>query len=148
MKTITIFLLALVLNNSCDGQTKRDLKNTVIEYSARTRGFSQVIVVKNQEISIDTDSRGAKTSQAGKISDADWKILITEFQKLKLDQMKDLVAPSSKRSNDAAAIGQLSVKYKDTMHNSNSFDNGNPPKAISKFVNKITAIAKAIQKKQ
>lgn len=146
MKTITMFLIALLLNKGCDGQTQQDLKNTVIEYSARTRGYSEVIFIKNQEIKIETDSRGDKSSKVGKISDADWKILIVEFQKIKLNQMKDLVAPTNKRASDAASIGQLSINYKDTLHNSNNFDNGYPPKEIAKFVNKITSIAKIISK--
>ena len=57
MKTITMFLIALLLNKGCDGQTQQDLKNTVIEYSARTRGYSEVIFIKNQEIKIETGIR-------------------------------------------------------------------------------------------
>ena len=148
MKTITIFLLSLLLNKGCDGETQQDLKNTTIEYSAVTRGYSQLIVIKNQEISVDTDSRGNKTAVSGKVSDADWKILITEFQKLKLEQMKDLVAPTNNRAFDGAAIGQLNITYKDKKHASNSFDNGNPPIEIAKFVNKVTAIAKVTQNKK
>ncbi len=148
MKTITIFLFALFLNKGCDSETQQDLKNTSIEYSARTRGYSQHIFIKNQEITVDTDSRGDKSIVSNKITDADWKILIAEFQKLKLDKMNDLAAPTDKRTYDAAAIGNLMVTYKDVKHTSNSFDNGYPPKEIAKFVNKITAIAKATSKKQ
>ena len=148
MKSIALFLFAFLLNNGgCDAETQEDLKNTIIEYSARTRGYSQNIVIKNQEITIETDSRGNKSEDKAKISNADWKILIAEFQKLKLEEMKDLAAPTDKRTYDAAAIGQLSVTYKDKKHVSNSFDNGFPPAAIAKFVNKITAISKASIKK-
>ena len=148
MKSITLFFLALFLGKGCDAETQQDLKNTVIEYSARTRGYSQEIVIKNQEITIDTYSRGDKSTKAGKITDADYKILIAEFQKLKLEQMKDLVAPTDKRTYDAAAYGVLTITHNDIKHISNSFDNGDPPAAIAKFVNKITAITKTtLQKK-
>ena len=121
------------------------MKNTIIEYSASTRGYSHVTTIKNQEITIETNSRGSKSTQTGKISAADWKILIAEFQKLKLDNIKDLVAPSDKRATDAAAFGQLKITHQEKEFTSNDFDNGNPPPDIAKFTNKVTEIAKKIK---
>jgi len=146
MKIITILLLTLFLGKGCDKETQQDLKNTVIEYSARTRGFSQLVVIKNQEITIDTDRRGVKSKQSQKISDADWKILVSEFQKLELDKIKDLKAPTNKSSTDAAAMGQLLITHKEIKYTSQSFDNGNPPVAIAEFVNKAVEITKSIEK--
>ena len=147
MKTLSIMLLSLLSAISCNVLAQQNLKNTTLEYVATTRGFYERIVIKNQTISVTNDRDAAEMPAATKISTADWKILNSEFQKLKLETIKDLVAPSEKRHTDAAAFGKLKIRQDKNEYSSNEFDNANPPEAIAKFTNKIMAIAKKLKSK-
>jgi hypothetical protein len=142
MKIISMILLALFLGRSCDNEQKHDIKSAVIEYSAVTRGFFQKIVIKNQTVSVYKDSKSEDKFTTEKISDADWKFMIKEFQEIDLDDLEQLKAPSEKRFYDGAAIGTLVVTYKDKTYNSASFDHGTPPIEIARLVTKITSLAK------
>lgn len=145
MKTITIFLFALFLSKGCSRQSEQDLKNTVVEYSVRTRGFSQLVVIQKQEIKVNTNRRGVESMISENISNADWAILIIEFQKIKMADIESFKAPSNKRSTDAAAIGQLTIKHLESTYSSQSFDDGNPPKALKKLLEKIAEITNTIE---
>lgn len=142
MKIISIIFLTIFLGRSCDKEQKHDIKSAVIEYSALTRGFYQKIVIQNQTIKVYNDRKSEEQSTTSKISDADWKYLITEFQDIDLDELENLKAPTEKRYYDGAAIGTLIVTYKDKTYNSASFDHGTPPIEIARFVTKITSLAK------
>lgn len=148
MKTITIILLSLLFAKSCDSKAQQDMKNTNVEYTASTRGYYQHIVITNQTIAVSSERDSKTIPTATKISTADWKILVDEFQKLKLDNIKDLVAPSDKRTYDAAAFAHLKILHQEKKYVSNDFDNGNPPADIAKFTNKVTEIAKKIKTPQ
>ncbi len=140
MKTIALFFLTLFITKGCDAEAQQDLKNTVIEYHANTRGFYQKIVIKDQTIAV-SRIRGEKEMPAAtKISDKDWRFLVTEFQKLKLAEMKGLKSPTEKRFYDGAAAANLVITYEGKTYESCSFDNGIPPAEIEKFTNKITEL--------
>lgn len=145
MKVITIFLFVLFLNKGCGRQTEQDLKNIVIEYSACTRGFSQLVVIQKQEIKVNTNRRGVESIISEKISNADWAILIATFQKIKLSDIESFKAPSNKRSTDAAAIGQLTIKHLESSYSSQTFDDGNPPKELKQLLEKIAEITNTLE---
>ncbi len=143
MKLIAIVLLTAFLGKGCSSQTQNDIKAAIIEYSANTRGYYQKVVIQNQMISISKD-RDSKTMPEGtKISNADWKILLIEFQKLDLEKFPELKGPTEKRFYDGAAIANLKIIYKDKIYESLSFDHGFPHADIAKFVNKINVLAPA-----
>lgn len=141
MKLLTMIMLSIFLGKGCSDTTQNDIKTAVVEYTANTRGFYQKIVIQNQMIST-TKERGIKTMPVGKkISNADWKILLTEFQKLDLEKLPELVGPTEKRFYDGAAIANLSITYKGKTYESLPFDHGTPHANIAKFVNKITELS-------
>jgi hypothetical protein len=143
MKLLAIIVLTAFLGKSCSSQNQNDIKTAVVEYTANTRGFYQKIVIQNQMISISKE-RDSKTMPAGKkISDADWKILVTEFQKIDLEKLPELKDPTQKRFYDGAAIANINITYKNKTYESLPFDHGYPNAAIARFVNKITALAPA-----
>lgn len=142
MKIISILFLTIFLGKSCDNEQKQDIKSAVVEYTANTRGFYQKIVIKNQTISVSTDRKSDANATTEKISDADWKALITEFQDVDLDELPTLKAPSEKRFYDGAAIGNLRIIYKDKTFQTDGFDHGTPPIEIARFVTKITSLVK------
>jgi hypothetical protein len=142
MKLFTMLFLSLLVSKSCTGQTKNDLKLAVIEYTASTRGFYQKITIENQMVSVSKDRSGSEKPIVTKISAEDWKELIGYFDAIHLDVLTTLKAPTEKRFHDGAAIANLKVTYKDKIHQTASFDHGNPPEAIKKIVDKINTFAK------
>jgi hypothetical protein len=142
MKTITMILLTIFLGKSCTNEAQNDLMNTTIQYTANTRGFYQKIVIINQKATIFRDRNEGALPEEIKISDADWKELVTAFGKINLEEIQKLKDPTQKRFYDGAAIANLKIRYQDQDFETTDFDHGFPPKEIEKLVNKIVALAK------
>ncbi|UFH47272.1 hypothetical protein LNP27_04355 [Flavobacterium galactosidilyticum] len=145
MKLLSLLFLTIILGKGCDNATAQDMQNTVIEYTANTRGFYQNITIKDQLVSVSKDRNNNDKAISTKISDADWAALINDFKELKLETLKDLKAPTEKRFYDGAAIANLKITYKDKSYETTSFDHGFPPKEIKKLVDKINTFAKKEQ---
>lgn len=142
MKLLSLLFLTIILGKGCDNATAQDMQNTVIEYTANTRGFYQNITIKDQLVSVSKDRNNNDKAISTKISDADWAALINDFKELKLETLKDLKAPTEKRFYDGAAIANLKITYKDKSYETTSFDHGFPPKEIKKLVDKINTFTK------
>ena len=142
MKVFTMILLSIFLGKGCDSVKSQEVKTAVIEYVANSRGFHQKIIVQNQTVSISKDRSGTVKPVATKISNADWKIIITEFQKINLEEVPNLKAPTEKRFYDGAAIANLKITYKGKTYETPAFDHGFPPAKIDKIVNKINSFVK------
>ena len=142
MKLLSLLFLTIILGKGCDNATAQDMQNTVIDYTANTRGFYQNITIKDQLVSVSKDRNNNDKAISTKISDADWAALINDFKELKLETLKDLKAPTEKRFYDGAAIANLKITYKDKSYETTSFDHGFPPKEIKKLVDKINTFAK------
>lgn len=143
MKILSLLFLTIFLGKGCDTEQKQDMASAVIEYSANTRGFYQKIVIQQQTISVSRERKGADKPKVEKISDADWKALVTAFQNINLDELANLKAPTEKRFYDGAAIGELKVTYKGKEYQTSGFDHGTPPVEIESLVNKILSLVKA-----
>lgn len=142
MKIYAMLFLSLFLGKSCSNQSNNDMKAAIIEYTANTRGFYQKIVIQNQIVSVSKDRSGTEKPIETKISDKDWKELTGCFERIELDSLATLKAPTEKRFHDGAAIGSLKIIYKDKTYESSAFDHGYPPEAIKKFVAKINSFTK------
>ena len=142
MKLLSLLFLTIILGKGCDDATAQDLQNTVIEYTANTRGFYQKITIKDQMVSVLKDRNNSDKAINTKITDADWAALINDFKEVKLETLKDLKAPTEKRFYDGAAIANLKITYKDKDYETTSFDHGFPPKEIKKLVDKINSFSK------
>jgi len=142
MKTLSLILLTLFLSKSCSQQVQNDIANSVVQYTADTRGYHLKIIVVNQ---IATISQGRGTDNPSEkivISDADWKELVSGFQKINLEQLPNLKDPTQKRFYDGAAIANLKIRYQDKNYETVAFDHGVPPVEIESFVKKIVSLAK------
>lgn len=142
MKLFAVLLLSVFLSKSCESQNKNDLKTAVLEYTANTRGFYQKITIQDQTISISKDRSGNDKPVSTKISEKNWNELVAYFEKINLDSLATLKAPTEKRFYDGAAIADLKVTYKDKTYQTAAFDHGYPPEAIKKLVDKINSFAK------
>jgi hypothetical protein len=142
MKIFTIIVMTFFLQKGCDAQSQKEMKDVMIEYTAVSRGFHQKIIVTNQTVSIFKTRNQSEKPVPTKISDADWEIICTNFQAIKLDQMATLKSPTQKRFHDGAAIGDLKIDIQGKTYKSQSFDHGNPPKEFKELVDKINTFAK------
>jgi len=142
MKTLIVVVLTFFLGKGCSQETKNDMANTTIEYTANTRGFYKKITIQNQEIFVSTDRNSTEKGTSSAISDTDWKELVTYFETVELDSLASYKDPTQKRQYDGAAMADLKVKYKDKEYQTVTFDHGFPPVEIEKLVNKITSLSK------
>ena len=142
MKTISLVLLTLFLGKSCTNQAQNDIANSVVQYTADTRGYHLKIIIVNQKATISQGRGTDNPSEVVAISDSDWKDLVAEFQKIKLEEVPNLKDPTQKRFYDGAAIANLKIRYQDKNYETVAFDHGIPPAAIENFVNKIVSLVK------
>lgn len=142
MKTLSLILLTLMMSKSCSKETQNDIANSVIEYTAHTRGYHLTIMITNQKATISQGREPENRSEEVTISEADWKELVAEFQTLNLEEIPTLKDPTQKRFYDGAAIATLKIKYQDKNYETVAFDHGFPPATIEKFVNKVVSLAK------
>lgn len=130
------------MSKSCSNQAQNDLENSVVQYSADTRGFHLKIIVVNKKATISQGRGTDNPSEEIIISDADWNELVSEFRKINLEEIPNLKDPTQKRFYDGAAIANLKIRYQDKNYETVAFDHGFPPAAIEKLVNKIISLAK------
>jgi hypothetical protein len=142
MKTLIVVVLTIFLGKGCSQETKNDMANTTIEYTANTRGFYKKITIQNQEVFVSTDRNSTEKGTASAISDADWKELVTFFETVELDSLASYKDPTQKRFYDGAAMADVKIKHKDKEYQTVTFDHGFPPAEIEKLVNKITSLSK------
>ncbi len=139
MRILSFISLLLFVLGSCTGQkngvgTRIEMKDIEIQYEANTRGFYQKLVLKNATISSTNDREGKENPIVQKVSDADWNALKDEINKLDLENLPNLKAPTEKRFYDGAAIANLKIIYKGKMYQSSDFDHGFPPMQIKRVV--------------
>lgn len=137
MKIAIALFLSLFMISSCACQKNTDMKTAIIEYEAQTRGMYQKVFVENQTVFV-AKNRDEKPVEV-KISDEDWIFLTTEFEKLDLEAIPNLKAPTEKRFYDGAAIANLKITYKGKTYETKAFDHGFPPSGIKKIVTKIVS---------
>ncbi|MNL07308.1 hypothetical protein D3C87_1279800 [compost metagenome] len=140
MRTISLLLLVLFIGTGCSSQKKTDMTGTEIEYTAMSRGLYKRIVVKDQKVAV-TNGRDTEAI-VSQIDNSKWNKIVSEFEKINLDSLSALKAPTEKRFYDGAAIGNLKIIQNPKTYETKGFDNGFPPKEIEKLVNLLTDFAK------
>ena len=117
-----------------------DLSTAKIEYTANSRGLHNNTVVENKTVSVTKTRDGKPVSNS--LTDAQWNALISEFQKVNLEEIPSLKAPTQKRFHDGAAMANLKITYKGNTFESQTFDNGFPPEKIKNLVNTLLSFSK------
>ena len=149
MKIISLLATILFVCTSCNSKkvavasTNENYETLVIQYEANTRGFYQKLIVQNRTISSTDDRNGENNPIIQKISDVDWNVLISEFNKIDLENLPNLKAPTEKRFYDGAAIAGLKITFKGKTFETTNFDHGFPPMEIQKLVEIVNSLFKA-----
>ncbi len=127
-------------------QTKPQDQNTIstIEYQALSRGsFFQVTIEKN---SIEkTTDRSLKNKTTTECSEKDWNTVLSIVQKMEVEKINELKAPTDKRLFDGALNAQVKFIYQNKTFTSSSFDHGHPPEELKQLVNTILSLAESIE---
>lgn len=132
--------MTLILGKNCQSQNNMDLSTAKIEYTANSRGLYNNTVIENKTISVTKTRDGKPVSNS--LTDAELNTLINEFQKVDLEEIPSLKAPTEKRFHDGAAMANLIITYKGKTYESQTFDNGYPPEKIKNLVNTILSFSK------
>jgi hypothetical protein len=140
MKILSLLFLTLFLGKSCQSQTNVDMESAKLEYTANSRGLYNNTIVENKTVSVTNTRDGKPVSKS--LTDAEWNTLIAEFQKVNLEEIPSLKAPTEKRFHDGAAMANLNITFKGKTYKSQTFDNGYPPEKIKKLVNTILSFSK------
>jgi hypothetical protein len=143
MKIVTLLFLTLMLGKNCQSQNNLDLSTAKIEYTANSRGLYNNTVVENKTVSVTKTRDGKPVSNS--LTDAELNTLISEFQKVNLEEIPSLKAPTQKRFHDGAAMANLKITYKGKTYESQTFDNGFPPEKIKNLVNTILSFSKKVE---
>ncbi|WP_269224294.1 MULTISPECIES: hypothetical protein [Flavobacterium] len=138
MKILSLLFLTLFLGKSCQSQNL-DMETAKIEYTANSRGLHKNIVIQNKTISV-TNARDEKPD-SNTLTDSQWNTLIKEFQKVNLEEIPSLKAPTQKRFHDGAAMANLKITYKGKTYESQTFDNGFPNEKIKNLVNTVLSFS-------
>jgi hypothetical protein len=147
MRIVSLLSVLLFVLGSCNSQkngvgTSFEMKDIEIQYEANTRGFYNKLILKNATISSTNDRDGKENPIVQKVSEVDWKALIQELNKVDLENLSNLKAPTEKRFYDGAAIANLKITYKGKIYQSSDFDHGFPPMQIKRVVEIVNLLFK------
>lgn len=140
MKTAYLLLLILFFGKGCDSDIKKTSDTISFEYEAMTRGSYKKIIVKKDTL-FTIYSSSLEEVKKSEVSKNDWNTLLNLLEKVDLNSIEKLKAPTNKRAYDGALHANLKVIYKYKTYQSNSFDANNPPKEIEEIVHKIVTIS-------
>ncbi len=147
MRIVSILSVLVFVLGSCNSQknaigTSIEMKDIEIQYEANTRGFYNKLVLKNATISSTNDRDGKENPIVQKVTDADWSALNDEINKVDLENLPNLKAPTEKRFYDGAAIANLKIIYKGNTYQTTDFDHGFPPMQIKRVVEMVNLLFK------
>jgi len=146
-KPVLLMFLMLTVVVGCASSLQKQSEDITITYEAITRG-SSVIITANKDAVTTNAVRAEKNSTTSTVTPEQWKEVIKELEKVELNKINDLKAPTNKRLYDGAMIASVTVKLKDTTYHRSSFDHGNPPVEIEALVNKIISLSGYDKQKQ
>lgn len=126
-----------VSSNALTSETNMQNEMPIIKYEANARGLALAVKVENQILYVSRVRDFKDYEEKIKISDADWKEIVTLTKAVDLDKVKDLKWPTEKRYYDGAAHANIFFISGGIEYPANGFDHGYPPVEIEKLVNKI-----------
>ncbi|WP_046759178.1 hypothetical protein [Kordia jejudonensis] len=138
----SVFLFADGCNDNASESKAQD--EVSIEYEASTRGFYQKINVSKQEITVHNDRSGKGITKA--CNEADWTEIMALLDNIDAEKLKESYTNTDDVGRDASIPATLAIKYKEDMVKNITVPHGNPPKIVAPLLNKIQAMAKAVDK--
>lgn len=142
MTSMILFIISSCKTNTASHE-KTILKIEKISLSERTRGTIRDFTLSNGKL--ESSINGSIDNQ--EISQNDWSKTTDFADKIKLEEISKLEAPSTKRYSDAALASHITITKNGTDYQSSTFDSGNPPAELKNLYNEILRIVKAKKSK-
>lgn len=143
MKILFSLFVLIFLSKDCNQQHPQTLiefqDELTIIYEASTRGFYEKIWINKDSVSFSND-RSLNRVSVSKCKVEEWNTLAELLNEINLKELPDFEAPSKNYQVDGAAMATLTIELNDETFQTKIFDNGNPPKAIFKLVNKVLSM--------
>ena len=130
-----ISLIIILSTMSCVSQKSNSTQESIKEivFNAQTRGSLVNITVSDYTVFYKTHGN----SKTYAINDSQRKELETLINKLNIESISDLKAPSNKRAFDGALRATLAIKIGETNYVSREFDDDNPPEEIKAIIDTL-----------
>lgn len=143
----SIALFAKGCNDAdADKETVKNAQDDIsIQYKASSRGFYQDIKLSKAQFSY-TNVRDGKTSVQQDMSTEDWNEIVQLLDKIDAEKLKGNYVNPDDLGRDAVIPATLTINYKENIVRNIEFGHGNPPKELAALVNKIQAMANAVDK--
>ncbi|MFK7748119.1 MAG: hypothetical protein AB8B65_07005 [Kordia sp.] len=147
---LCLFSITLFAKGCSDSNPEKEtIKNAqddiTIEYKASSRGFYQDIKLSKTQFAY-KKVRDGKVSVLQDVSSEDWNEIIELLDKIDAEKFKNDTVNPDDIARDAAIPATLTINYKENVVRDIKFGHGNPPKELAALVNKIQAMAKAVDK--
>ncbi len=142
MKTVTLLIALLFMNNCVENKNKEDVV-VQFKYEAITRGSSFICIVSENKVIVSTTGT-VGNQNLKEVSNEDWGTLVKYIELVDLVALENLVPPSDDSKSDKVRIATLTVTTINHSYKSGPFDEGNPPKELVPIIDKIIAIAKTV----
>ena len=132
-------LMATVALVSCKAQSTT-MHFEEVRLEKATRGFSSIITVTQVSWSRQETSPSGSTSSQGTLSEDEKQKVTSLIGSISLETMDTLESPSSGRHSDRSLSASLIITTSDGVYESQSFDSGAPPGALSDLVSWLEAL--------
>jgi hypothetical protein len=143
MKFLITLITVLIISEECSqtsSESQLNTENVKISYQAISRGFFKQLTFEEATMTYSED-RNLKLIDTLKISKNEWKQILELTNKLDLESLENLKAPTNERLFDGAAHTTITVNLDGKSFSSSSFDEGHPPSELQALVNKMLTIS-------
>jgi hypothetical protein len=108
-----------------------------IEFTSFTRGFQKQAFFSADSVVQISNKRGVMTVSKRKIDSLAWQTLMKAVEEVQLSTLKDLPAPSARRTFDGAMHSTLTIITADGSKYSHSFDDEYPHEKLHPLMEAI-----------
>jgi hypothetical protein len=144
MKYLTMVFLILSMNPICSEQNQDRTMQFSVTYKAVTRGANFEYIINNERIVVNSMGLDKKNGERA-VTLQERNQVMALVNKIELDEIGMLIAPSNNSVTDRALVASLSVFKEGKTYESSSFDEGNPPRALKALIDKIVALVETVE---
>ena len=145
MKSIFLIILTIISLQGC-AQNNHMLNNdTVVEYTASTRGYFYKTTVTKNTITLTKDRSEIEIEKID-CKKEQWDNIISLINDIEVEKIETFNPPTTKRQVDAAAHTNIAIKINDAIYQSQTFDSGSPPVELEPLVKAILTLGKSVEK--
>lgn len=113
--------------------------NYTVTYTTSTRGFSKKLIFDGNTIQVIQEVPNNETKNFH-VSETDLKLIDKLIEKIDLENLKNLIPPSTKHQFDGAKHASFQIKVGENTFSAPIFDDGNPPLTLKPLLKKLESL--------